>query len=199
MEPNKQIDYGVAYTEMVIHGLRERQTVRTIFSGRSMTPTLREGMQILLERTEPDRINPADIIMYRKADRAIVHRVIGIIRKDRTRLFVTKGDNHAYIDCDYIPESDLIGKVAAAFFENDRETNVLVKSRIVGGLYVALGNMVLYIRRARKYVPSPIRSVFKYFVGSFFFLFKKTTHAIYLGMRYGQLFFGRRDRKSAST
>jgi len=199
MEPSVHTDYGRAYTEMVIHGLQERQIVRTMFSGRSMTPTLREGMQILLERAEPDQIEAADIIMYRKADRAIVHRVVGIIRQNQNRLFVTKGDNHAYIGSDCIPEKDLIGRVKGAFFENDPDTDVLVSNRFVGTLYILLAGLTSNTMRIRKRIPAPIRSIFKYFIGAFFFAFKKTIHAVYSGMSYGKLFFRKRARRTNSV
>lgn len=186
------INYGSAYAEMVIQSLRERQRVRTMFSGRSMIPTLREGMQILLERAEPGQIEAADVIMYRKADRAIVHRVVGIIRQNQNRLFVTKGDNHAYISSDCIPEKDLIGRVKGAFFENDPNTDVLVSNRFIGTLYILLAGLTSNTMRIRKRIPAPIRSVFKYFIGAFFFAFKKTIHAVCSGMFYGKLFFRRR-------
>jgi signal peptidase I len=182
MEPSIRINYGRAYTEMVIRGLNEGQIVRTMFSGRSMIPTLREGMQILLERAEPGQIKPADIIMYRKADRAIVHRVVGIIRQNQNRLFVTKGDNHAYISSDYIPEKDLIGRVKGAFFENEPDRDVLVKNRAIGILYVVLGQSVLAARRARIYIPQRVRLIFKYLVGGFFFAAKKAIHVISAGL-----------------
>lgn len=182
---------------MVVQGLRERERVRTSFSGRSMTPTLKEGMQVLLERTEPDQIEPADIIMYRKADCTIVHRVVGIIRQNQNRIFVTKGDNHAYISSDYIPEKDLIGRVKGAFFEDDPDTDVLVSNRFVGTLYILLASLTSNAMRIRKYVPAPIRSIFKYFIGAFFFAFKKTIHAIYSGMYYGKLLFRRRAPRAS--
>lgn len=199
MKPSVHINYGSVYAEMVIHGLRERQSVRTIFAGRSMTPTIREGMQILLERVEPVQIEPADIIMYRKADRAIVHRVVGIIRQNQNRLFVTKGDNHAYISSDYIPEKDLIGRVKGAFFENDPDTDVLVNNRFVGTLYIFLAGLTSNTMRVREHVPPPIRYVFKYFIGAFFFAFKKTIHAAYSGISYGKLFCGRRAGRASGV
>lgn len=180
-----------AYREMVVQGLRERGEVRTMFAGQSMTPTLREGMQILLEEAEPAEIKPADIIMYKKADQAIVHRVVGIIRKNQKRIFVTKGDNHAYIDGDYIPEGDLIGRVRGAFFESDPQADVLIGSKFVGILYVALANLVSGVRRLRKYIPAPIRLIFKRFIGAFFFVFKEVIHSAYLGMYHGKLFYRR--------
>ena len=192
MEPDRYADYGRAYTEMVIRGLQEGQIVRTMFSGRSMMPTIRGGMQILLEKVPPDDIRAADIIMYRKADRAIVHRVVGIALKNQNRLFVTKGDNHAYISSDCIPEKDLIGRVKGAFFEDDPDTDVLVSNRFVGTLYILLASLTSNTMRIRKHVPAPIRSIFKYFIGAFFFAFKKTIHAVYSGISYGKLFRRRR-------
>lgn len=198
MESGIRINYGNAYTEMVIQGLREGREVRTMFAGHSMTPTIREGMQILLEDAGPAEIKPSDIIMYKKADRAIVHRVVGIIRQDQSRLFVTKGDNHAYSDSDCIPESALIGRVKGAFFESDPKMNVLVRSRFVGIMYVALASLVSNVRRMRKYIPAPVRLMFKHFIGAFFFVFKEAIHAVYLVIYNGKLFFRRCAGRTSS-
>lgn len=197
MAPDAHVDYGNAYTQMVVAGLRERQLVTTMFSGKSMLPTLQEGMRLLVERTTSSDIRTADIIMYKKGNQAVVHRVIGIIRCGKERSFVTKGDNHAYIDSDCIPEGDLIGRVSSAFFEDSPDKDALVKSRLIGMLYVILAKLVWVSRRLRRYLPKRIRGVFKYFVAGFFILFKKIIHALYLGMRHVQLFFGKCGRQAA--
>ena len=190
--PRDTADYAAAYTDMVTQALKERSEARAIFAGGSMTPTLKEGMQILIEAALPEEIKRADIIMYRKTDHTIVHRVVGIIGLGKERIFVTKGDNHAYIDSDHIPAGDLVGRVSAAYLELGPETDVLVKNRAVGASYVFLANLASLIMHSRRYIPKPARNVLKYFVGAFFFLFKKIIHAVYMGIYYVRL-LGRRD------
>ena len=58
--PRDTIDYGMLYTDMLIQSLREKRAVRAAFTGRSMEPTLSEGMQILDEETPPEKIKLAD-------------------------------------------------------------------------------------------------------------------------------------------
>ena len=185
MQNTSSKDYKNPYIDIIIQGLREQGKVRTMFSGKSMKPTLEEGMQILVEEIEPAGVEPADIILYRNTDSMVVHRVIKIIQERRGRVFVTKGDNHAYIDSAFIPEENLIGIVRGAFRQEEPEEDILIKSSIIGTLYVIIGNMVLFLRQRRKYVPQSIRRVLRYFIGGFFFLFKKSIHVIYLGIYYG--------------
>jgi len=191
--PPDTIDYPAVYADMVAQSLQAMRAVRVAFSGKSMTPALREGMQILVEKAPPEKIKLADIIMYRKATGAVVHRVVGIRRRGNGRVFVTKGDNHAYIDSDYIPEGDLVGRVSAAYFEREPDIDVLVRSRAVGASYVVLANLASGVMCLRKFIPAPIRNVLKYFAGAFFFLFKKFIHAVYMGIYHVRLLGRRRS------
>ena len=188
------IDYQTVYADMVAQSLQSMRAVRVAFTGKSMTPALREGMQILVEKTPPEKIKLADIIMYRKAKGAVVHRVVGIIRRKSGRVFVTKGDNHAYIAGDYIPDNDLVGRVGAAYLEREPGIDVLVGSKVVGASYVVLANLASGVMHLRKFIPAPVRDVLKYFAGAFFFLFKKSIHAVYLGIYHVQLPGRRRPR-----
>ena len=183
------------YIDVITEGLKRYDRVRTIFSGRSMLPTLKQGMQLLVEDISPSSIRPSDIIMYRCGDGIVAHRVIKIISKSGVSLtFVTKGDNHAYIDCSYVPQADIMGIVRAAFTEKYPGRDVLVKSRFVGSLYTAVGNIVLVVRARRDDLPPAVRSVLKYFVGGTFFIFKKFIHIIYMGMYHVKLFSGKFHR-----
>jgi signal peptidase I len=180
-----------SYADIIVQGLEERGSVRTMFSGRSMAPTLVDGMTIQVYKIAPAVVLPADIILYNRAGQMVVHRVIGITNKDGKAVFLTKGDNQAYIDCDYVPEESLLGVVRGAFFKDEPQTNVLIDNKFVALSYSAIGLLVLAAMRARRYIPRPVRLVLSSIVGGFFFLFKKCIHATYLGIRYVQLFFRR--------
>ena len=69
------------------------------FSGKSMQPTLREGMQIEVEEVASKEVKLADIILYRNHSAFICHRVIKIIQDKEQRIFVTKGDNQPHEHC----------------------------------------------------------------------------------------------------
>jgi signal peptidase I len=158
------------------------------FRGRSMQPTLRPGMQLLVVKVLPQDIRLADIILYRQAGSLVCHRVIKILRRSDKRIFVTKADNHAYVDASFVVQKDLLGRVTAAFSSQDLRQNILVKNRLVDWLYLILGNLVLFFRRYRRHVPSFFRDMFKVFVGGFFFIFKNLIHFIYLRLKHEYMF-----------
>lgn len=151
----------------------------TKFAGRSMQPTLKEGMLVMVEKIGPLEVKLADIILYQNGNSLIAHRLIRVFKQDKRRIFVTKGDNQAYIDVALISEEALIGRIRAAFYENEPQKNILIKNRLIDGMYVIIGNLLLWIRRNRELVPRPLRAAFKPFVGGSFLAFKKTTHFLY--------------------
>jgi len=156
-----------------------------------MAPTLIDGMTIEVERASPEAVKTADIIFYKKNGQMVVHRVIGILNEEKRKVFVTKGDNQAYIESDYIDEKSLVGVVRGAFREDRPQANILVDSRFIGASYLAMGNLAIYTMALRRYVPRPLRLVLRYFTGAFFLLFKNTIHIVYKGMSHAQLFFRR--------
>jgi len=164
-----------------------------------MQPTLREGMQIEVEEVASKEVKLADIILYRNHSAFICHRVIKIIQDKEQRIFVTKGDNHAYIDAGLIPEKELIGVVRVAFWENQPKRDVLIKNRLLSILYVIIGNSAFFLRQKSRIVPGAIRNIFKPLVGGFFIFFKKTIHFIQSGISYEHLFFRRISSPEASS
>ena len=154
------------------------------FRGNSMRPTLTEGMQILVEKIESKDVKLADIILYRRGNSMVVHRVIRILQKDSRRVFITKADAHSYhVDPVPIPQDDLIGRVQSAFHKEGPQKNVLVKNRLIGKLYVIIGNLVLFFKKNGKFIPRFIRITFRYFVRGFFFVFTRLIHFAYLRMQ----------------
>ncbi len=181
-------------SDVIASGLERDGRVRTVFSGRSMLPTLRNGMRLLIEKIPPEDVRPCDIIIYKRGDGVVAHRVIKIITRAGGPVFITKGDNHAYVDCSYIPREDLMGVVRSAFTADDPGRDILIKSRVTGLLYAAVGDMVLTVREKRQNVPIAFRMILKYFVGGFFFICKKFIHVLYLGIYHVRLFNVRRAR-----
>jgi len=171
------------YADALIQALKQQKRIRTFFSGTSMAPTLREGMQLLVEQACPDAIKPADIIMYKKNGQPVAHRVVRIERGAQGRIFLTKGDNHFYVDADRIPEGDLIGRVCAAFPGKGPDVDMLSRDRPAGLCYVVLANGIFAMRRVQKYIPTFIRQPLKPLVDGFFFLLRKIVHIIYIVIR----------------
>jgi len=186
------------YADMLCRALEERGQARAAFSGRSMLPTLKEGMTVAVQKTAPGDIKPADIILYRKGGQTVVHRVIRILRDGRTAAFFTKGDNQIFISGDCVPEDNVIGRVTGAFSEDEPQKNRLVNNKFTSWSYVALGNLSDLAMRSSKNAPHFARHLLKHIVSAFFLTFKRSIHITYIGMRRGKLFFGR-CRKGAPT
>jgi signal peptidase I len=81
----------------------------------SMQPAVRRGSRVLVERTEPDKIRFGDIIVFKKNNLLIVHRVIGKYNLAEKRFFVEKGD--ASLISSLVHSGDIIGRVTA--IQND--------------------------------------------------------------------------------
>lgn len=150
------------------------------FSGRSMQPTLKDGMLLVVEKIGPQEAKPADIILYQNGNSLVTHRLIRIFQQGERRILVTKGDNHAYIDAGLVPQEALLGRIQAAFYEHEPQKNILIKNKAVGGLYIAMADLAFLMRKHRESVPAFIRTPFKPLVGIFFTAFKKTIHFICL-------------------
>ena len=76
----------------------------------SMTGTLNKGDVIIYERLDSEEeIKKEDIIVFKKGDRKIVHRIVGInVINNKTR-YITKGDANHDKDKDYVLEEEIVG------------------------------------------------------------------------------------------
>jgi signal peptidase I len=179
------------YADIVAQALEERGTVRTAFSGRSMAPTLADGMTLEVAKALPCNIRAGDIILYKKGGQTVVHRVIRVSRDGKGLVFFTKGDNHSLIAGDYVPEENVIGKITAAFPPDAPQKNLLVDNKLLSLSYVAMGRLADFALRAKGSLPRLVKSAFRYIAGGLFLAFKKSIHTTYIGTRHGKLFFGR--------
>jgi signal peptidase I len=150
------------------------------YRGKSMHPTLKEGMNICAEEVPVSSVRRGDIILYKSGSSLAAHRVIKILKEGAKTIFVTKGDNHAYVDADLIPESGLIARVKAAFSESEPGRDVLIKSGLIPFLYVIIGNTIFWIRKNREVIPAFLRNILKPIVGGFSLVLKKTIHFLSL-------------------
>ena len=167
------------YADIISRGINERGSVRTAFRGRSMAPTLLDGMLIEADSIEPVRIRAGDVILYRRADQMVVHRVIGVSRGPGERIFVTKGDNQAYMESERVREESLMGIVRGAFREDEPRKNLLVENRAIGLSYVAMGRLADFAMRNRTHVPRFVRLALRHIVGALFLAFKRSIHVAY--------------------
>lgn len=81
-------------------------------SGRSMLPLIRDGDHVLVE-FRPRVLGPGDVIVFRRGEQLVAHRVIRLMGEGGQSVVAAKGDNVAAFDppC---PLQDVIGRVHAS-------------------------------------------------------------------------------------
>jgi len=81
-------------------------------SGRSMLPLIRDGDQVLVE-FRPRVLGPGDVIVFRRDEQLVAHRVIRLMGEGDQSFIAAKGDNVAAFDppC---PFQDVVGRVHAS-------------------------------------------------------------------------------------
>lgn len=78
----------------------------------SMEPTINTGDAILVKKLDKDEIknlNIGDILVYKKHQKMVVHRIVTIITDGNGRLFVTKGDHNNGSDNYVVSEEEIVG------------------------------------------------------------------------------------------
>lgn len=87
----------------------------------SMAPTYQAGDVVIVSEVDTSTIESGDVITFDPppghgmdgADR-VTHRVVGVVERDGTRYFRTKGDAAEEPDGTLIPEANVIGRVTFA-------------------------------------------------------------------------------------
>lgn len=80
-------------------------------TGQSMWPTLREGDRVWVALGW-EGVGRGDLIVYRRGEGLVVHRVVAVQPKSEGGLFITQGDNRRHRDAPVAP-SQVIGLVTA--------------------------------------------------------------------------------------
>lgn len=87
---------------------------KVILTG-SMEPFIQPGDIVLVERfqekEEIEQLAVGDVILFKKEDKDISHRIINIIEKQGMTLYQTKGDANQSPDTTWVSAKDLLGKV----------------------------------------------------------------------------------------
>lgn len=92
--------------------VRRFGSVRLRVSGASMVPTIRPGDTLLVEDVVRGEVPVGEIVVFTRAGRLIVHRVVGTSRHRGRAYLVTRGDRAHREDAPVSP-SDLLGRVSA--------------------------------------------------------------------------------------
>ena len=77
----------------------------------SMEPTFYKNDLAVLKSCEVEKLEKGDIITFQQEDRIISHRIIGIIKENGEKKFITKGDNNEVEDVEPIEMQNIYGKV----------------------------------------------------------------------------------------
>ena len=76
-----------------------------------MRPTLQINDIIITKESEITELQKGDIITFEQNNKIISHRIVQIINKKESKVFVTKGDNNQIEDDDYVQPEQIYGKV----------------------------------------------------------------------------------------
>ena len=85
-----------------------RYGIIVIGSG-SMTGAIDYGDAAIFESYHGQRIEIGDVLVFKKDDLKIIHRVVEIQKVNGSIRYYTKGDYNDYVDVDYRTASDLLG------------------------------------------------------------------------------------------
>jgi signal peptidase I len=109
------------FAAIVAELLMSGQQVRFPAPGKSMQPTIRDGEVVTVEPLSPSDVRKGDIILYRRGEGLIAHRVIRIMKGPGTArssaiasygMFVLRGDASTACDLPVEP-GQVLGRVVA--------------------------------------------------------------------------------------
>lgn len=81
-------------------------------TGFSMFPALKGGEFAIVEKCDAGKLKPGDIIVFRKQQKLIAHRLLKISSVKGIRLFIARGDNNLFYD-QPVSADEIIGKVVS--------------------------------------------------------------------------------------
>ncbi len=98
----------------------------------SMEPTIRVGDLVIVTRVSPTSLTPGNVILYRKGDGLVLHRIVSIEVEDGQTIIKTKGDANNAPDPWTVSPEDVVG-VAKARLPWAGWPSLIFK-RVFGGL-----------------------------------------------------------------
>lgn len=105
----------------VMELLGEGQSVTIQVSGRSMSPTFKDGVdKIIISPFKPEELKKGDVVLFNRGDTICVHR---IIRRKGDRL-VIRGDGNSLKALEYAKTSDVMGLITGGTMYGGRKFSV---------------------------------------------------------------------------
>ena len=80
-----------------------------VVGSESMTGTIDKGDVVIFTQYKGQEINEEDVIVFRKDNRQIIHRVVNSIKVGQEYRYYTKGDANPNIDNGYVEKRDIVG------------------------------------------------------------------------------------------
>ena len=113
-DKNKKIVYVIILAIVIVYALFMSGLFKYYFlavGSSSMEPNIEVGDMIIVEKTkEYNKLKVDDVLVYKKDDVVVLHRIIKITHEDGKYIFKTKGDNNTTADNWEVNESEVIGK-----------------------------------------------------------------------------------------
>lgn len=103
---------GPEFSELAAEILRHGHALRFQAHGGSMVPFIRDGDVVEVQTIDGATIRRGNVVLCRNEGRVVVHRVIGVERKNDQATLVIQGDALARPD-GRIPPEDVLGQVVA--------------------------------------------------------------------------------------
>ncbi len=100
---------------------QENQQIWWPFASNSMSPYIKEGDMVLVQHASR-RFRVGDVIVFKRADGLVAHRVVSVRGRGVDILYRTKGDNLRFFDAP-VPQSSVLGLVTC-IRKNDKYINL---------------------------------------------------------------------------
>ena len=116
--------------------------------GRSMLPLLRQGKDLfILEKKGPERCRVGDVVLYRRGEKYVLHRIVEVREKD----YVILGDN--CVAREYgITDGDVIA-VMTGFVRGGKEHSVTEPGyRLYSALWMRTEKPRVFLKRGRAWL-----------------------------------------------
>ena len=116
--------------------------------GRSMLPLLRQGKDLfILEKKGPERCRVGDVVLYRRGEKYVLHRIVEVREKD----YVILGDN--CVAREYgITDGDVIA-VMTGFVRGGKEHSVTEPGyRLYSSVWMRTEKPRVFLKRGRAWL-----------------------------------------------
>lgn len=109
MTPVRKISNDVFFAQ-VMEFLRQGESATIMVSGRSMSPTFKDGVdKITISPFNPSELKKGDVVLFNRGDTICVHR---IIKRKGDRLII-RGDGNGIKALEYARVTDVMGIITA--------------------------------------------------------------------------------------